>query len=124
VETKIEKPIVQTFHRGMPKSRNGRGYSMNEIFQAGVVNLQVALGRDIPIDKLRSSSYPENIKNLRKFFEQTKTIAKAQSSIERRVNQKSSIADKGTSTKRNSVKKQVSKKSKRSALKKIISKSD
>lgn len=124
METKIEKPIVQTFHRGMLKARNGRGYSMNEIFQAGVVNLQVALARDIPIDKFRTSSYPENIENLKKFFGQLKTKAKAQSSIEKGVDQKDPITDKGTSPKRKSPKKQTIKKSKKSTLKKIISKSD
>ncbi len=124
METKIEKPIVQTFHRGVPKARNGRGYSMNEIFQAGVVNLQVALAKDIPVDKLRTSSYPKNIENLRKFFGQLRTKAKTQSSIEKGVDRKDSATDKGTSPKRKSPKKQTTKKSKKSTLKKIISKSD
>jgi hypothetical protein len=107
----------------MLRARNGRGYSMNEIFQSGVVNLQVALARDIPIDKFRTSSYPENIENLKKFFGRLKIKAKTQSSIEKGVDQKDSITDKGTSPKRKSPKKQPIKKSKKSTLKKIISKS-
>jgi len=124
VNRKIEKPIVQTFHRNMPKARPGRGYSKNEIFQAGVVNLRVALKRDIPIDKLRTSSHPENIEKLKKIFNEVKTIIQTQSSAEKRSKAKRPTSDKDTPAKRNSPKKEVSKTSKRTALKKIIKKSE
>lgn len=61
----VEKPIVKFKNKHGSGTRNGRGYSLKELSQTGLKDAHIALLHGIPIDKLRRTSYPENIEKLR-----------------------------------------------------------
>ena len=61
----IEKPIVKFRNNGVVATRNGRGYSLKELNEAGLQDLHIAMLRGIPIDKLRRTTYPENVDKLK-----------------------------------------------------------
>lgn len=61
----VEKPIVKFKNKYGIATRNGRGYSLRELSEAGLKNAHLAMLHCIPIDKLRRTTYPENIEKLR-----------------------------------------------------------
>lgn len=66
----IKRGIVKTVTYGILNSRHGRGYSMNEFVQAGVTDIRIARKNKIPIDPFRTTSYEENIAQLKAFLSQ------------------------------------------------------
>ena len=64
----IKHGIVKTVNNGKIISRDGRGYSKNEIIQSGITDIRVARKINIPIDPFRKSSRKENIEQLKAFL--------------------------------------------------------
>jgi len=75
----MKRGIVKTVSNGKLISRDGRGYSKNELIQSGITDIRVALKINIPIDPFRKSSREENIEQLKAFLktETAKNSAKA-----------------------------------------------
>ncbi len=75
----IKRGIVKTVSNGKLISRDGRGYSKNELIQSGITDIRVARKINIPIDPFRKSSREENIELLKAFLktETPKNTAKA-----------------------------------------------
>jgi ribosomal protein L13E len=61
----IKHGIVKTVNNGKIISRDGRGYSKNELIQSGITDIRVARKINIPIDPFRKSSREENIEQLK-----------------------------------------------------------
>lgn len=61
----IERPIVKFRNKSVVATRAGRGYSLKELNEAGVMNHHLARLHGLPIDKLRNTTYQENIDKLR-----------------------------------------------------------
>ena len=61
----IERPIVKFRNKSVVATRAGRGYALKELNEAGVKNHHLARLHGIPIDKLRNTTYQENIDKLR-----------------------------------------------------------
>jgi ribosomal protein L13E len=74
----IKHGIVKTVNNGKIISRDGRGYSKNELIQSGITDIRVARKINIPIDPFRKSSREENIEQLKAFLktETAKNTAK------------------------------------------------
>jgi Ribosomal protein L13e len=68
-----EKPIVKYFRKGISTERLGRGFSVTEVRQAGILNSRLARSKGIPIDSFRNSAYPENVEKLSKIFSDAKS---------------------------------------------------
>jgi ribosomal protein L13E len=66
----IKRAIVKTVDYGIQNSRHGRGYSMNELQQAGVTDIRIARKNKVPIDPFRSTAHEENIELLKAFLGQ------------------------------------------------------
>ena len=64
----IKRGIVKTVSNGKLFSRDGRGYSKNELIQSGITDIRVARKINIPIDTFRKSSREENIEQLKAFL--------------------------------------------------------
>jgi ribosomal protein L13E len=64
----IKHGIVKTMNNGKIISRDGRGYSKNELIQSGITDIRVARKINIPIDPFRKSSREENIEQLKAFL--------------------------------------------------------
>jgi ribosomal protein L13E len=64
----IKHGIVKTVSNGKLISRDGRGYSKNELIQSGITDIRVARKISIPIDPFRKSSREENIEQLKAFL--------------------------------------------------------
>jgi ribosomal protein L13E len=64
----IKRGIVKTISNGKLFSRDGRGYSKNELIQSGITDIRVARKINIPIDPFRKSSREENIEQLKAFL--------------------------------------------------------
>jgi ribosomal protein L13E len=64
----IKHGIVKTVNNGKIISRDGRGYSKNELIQSGITDIRVARKINIPIDPFRKSSREENIEQLKAFL--------------------------------------------------------
>jgi ribosomal protein L13E len=64
----IKRGIVKTVSNGKLISRDGRGYSKNELIQSGITDIRVARKINIPIDPFRKSSREENIEQLKAFL--------------------------------------------------------
>lgn len=62
-----EKAIVKRKHRNLTITRRGRGYSLKELKDAGLVNnnIHIAINKDIPVDILRDTAHIENVDKLR-----------------------------------------------------------
>lgn len=75
----IKRGIVKTVSNGKLISRDGRGYSKNELIQSGITDIRVARKINIPIDPFRKSSREENIELLKAFLktETPKNTAKS-----------------------------------------------
>ena len=61
----IKSGIVKTVANGVLISRNGRGYSKDELVQSGVTDIRIARNRKIPIDPFRKTAHKENIEQLK-----------------------------------------------------------
>ena len=61
----INRGIVKTITNGIQISRNGRGYSKDELVQSGVTDIRIARKNNIPIDPFRTTTYDENIEQLK-----------------------------------------------------------
>jgi len=57
--------IVKTMSNGKLFSRQGRGFSKNELIQSGVTDIRIARRLNLVIDPFRKSSHEENIEQLR-----------------------------------------------------------
>ena len=75
----IKRGIVKTVSNGVLITRQGRGYSKNELVQSGVTDMRVARKRKIPVDPLRKTTNKENIEQLKAYLgkEVTKRVRKA-----------------------------------------------
>lgn len=62
----IKKPIVKfRGRRTAASTRAGRGYSLKELYEAGIKNYHLASSHGIPVDKLRHTNHKENVDSLR-----------------------------------------------------------
>jgi hypothetical protein len=61
---KIQGPIIKHWRGGMEIVRVGRGYSKAELDEVGLRDVRIARNHSIPVDKLRNTSYPENVEQL------------------------------------------------------------
>jgi ribosomal protein L13E len=61
----VKKPIVKFKGKNSVAARNGRGYSLKELYEAGIKNYRHAKTHRIPVDKLRNTNYKENVDSLR-----------------------------------------------------------
>jgi ribosomal protein L13E len=66
----IKRGIVKTVTNGIQISRHGRGYSKNELLQSGVTDIRIARKNNVPIDPFRTTTYDENIEQLKTFLSQ------------------------------------------------------
>jgi ribosomal protein L13E len=66
----IKRGIVKTVTYGIQNTRHGRGYSMNELVQAGVTDIRIARKNKVPIDPFRTTAHEENIEQLKAFLSQ------------------------------------------------------
>jgi ribosomal protein L13E len=75
----LKRGIVKTVSNGVPITRQGRGYSKNELVQSGVTDMRVARKRKIPVDPLRKTTNKENIEQLKAYLGKKvpKTVRKA-----------------------------------------------
>ncbi|MDQ5870554.1 MAG: ribosomal protein L13e [Thermoproteota archaeon] len=73
MEKGVEKPIVKIFHHGMRRIRTGRGFSKGELVQVGILNVNTAASKGIPLDKWRKTSHPENVEKLTKILSYSTT---------------------------------------------------
>lgn len=61
----INGVIVKTMSNGKLFSRQGRGFSKNELIQSGVTDIRVARRLNLLIDPFRKSRHEENIEQLK-----------------------------------------------------------
>ena len=75
----IKRGIVKTVANGVIISRDGRGYSKDELVQSGVTDIRIARKKKIPIDPFRKTAHNENIEQLKAYLskEISKTTGKA-----------------------------------------------
>ena len=75
-----EKAIVKRKHRNLTITRRGRGYSLKELKDAGLVNnnIHIAINKGIPVDILRDTAHIENVDKLRPII---KTIGHSKTKI-------------------------------------------
>lgn len=75
----LKRGIVKTVSNGVLITRQGRGYSKNELVQSGVTDMRVARKRKIPVDPFRKTTHEENIEQLKAFLGKAvpKTVRKA-----------------------------------------------
>lgn len=61
----IRKPIVKSRGKNTVATRAGRGYSLKELYEAGIKSYHLAKSYGIPVDKLRNTIHKENVDSLR-----------------------------------------------------------
>lgn len=61
----VKKPIVKFKGKNSAATRTGRGYSLKELYEAGIKNYRHAKTHGIQVDKLRNSIHNENVDSLR-----------------------------------------------------------
>lgn len=66
----IKRGIAKTVINGIQISRQGRGYSKNELVQSGVTDIRIARRKKVPIDPFRTTTHEENIEQLKHFLSQ------------------------------------------------------
>jgi hypothetical protein len=115
-----EKPVVKYFRKGISTIRSGRGFSVTEVKQAGILNPRVARSKGILIDTFRTSSHPENVDKLSKILNETKTTIKRPAASKGKTRSQKSTTRVGTSTKGISPKKESAAPKKRARISKII----
>jgi ribosomal protein L13E len=78
VKEKVSKPagappsaIVDARHNGLMTQRQGRGYSLGEVAQAGL-NVGLARRWGLPVDDMRRSALEVNVSSLKKWSSRTK----------------------------------------------------
>jgi len=84
----INRGIVKTVANGVLISRNGRGYSKDELVQSGVTDIRIARKKKIPIDPIRKTAHNENIEQLKAYL--SKEISKTPSKVKQKRIRKSS----------------------------------
>jgi ribosomal protein L13E len=82
----IKRGIVKTVTNGIQISRHGRGYSKNELLQSGVTDIRIARKNNVPIDPFRTTTYDENIEQLKTFLSQE--ISNTNSTKQKRATKK------------------------------------
>lgn len=92
-----EKPIVKYFRKGISITRLGRGFSVTEIKQSGILNPRLARDKGIPVDNLRTSTYPENVEKLSSRFNEASTSIKQSDALEKHLSRKSTTKAEGNS---------------------------
>ena len=65
MKIQINKPIVKRQIRGVKFIRNGRGFSKSELKEAGIIDINIAKNKGIPIDLLRKTTIAENVEQLK-----------------------------------------------------------
>ena len=65
MKMQINKPTVKRQIRGVKFIRNGRGFSKSELKEVGIINIRMAKNKGIPVDLLRKTKNPENVKQLK-----------------------------------------------------------
>jgi ribosomal L13e-like protein len=65
MKTQVQEPTIKRWNRGMQIVRAGRGYSKAELGEVGLRDVRRARNHGIPVDPLRTTSYPENVDRLR-----------------------------------------------------------
>ena len=65
MKMQINKPTVKRQIRGIKFIRNGRGFSKSELKEVGIINIRMAKNKGIPVDLLRKTKNPENVKQLK-----------------------------------------------------------
>ncbi len=73
----INKPIVRHRIRGAEIIRKGRGYSLEELKAARLNRIDIARRNGIPVDKLRKTTYPDNVEQLRPIVDQIRDLRKS-----------------------------------------------
>jgi hypothetical protein len=114
-----EKPTVKYFRKGISTIRSGRGFSVTEVKQAGILNPRLARSKGILIDPFRTSSYRENVEKLSKIFNETKTSMKPSAASKGKSRSRKSATRVGNSAKGISPKESPAPK-KRARISKII----
>ncbi len=67
---RLLSPLVLSSMRGEKRKRIGRGFSLEEIKQAGI-SIKEAKARGIPIDKRRKTAHKWNVEALKKIVSQS-----------------------------------------------------
>ena len=65
-----KKSIVKRKSRDVELIRIGRGYSLGELKEAGLANIDIARAHQIPIDVLRKTTHAENVEQLKPIVNQ------------------------------------------------------
>lgn len=65
----MENVVVKRRLRGVVRTRQGRGYSLAELHEAGLDGF-AALRKDIPFDKFRKTKHEENVAALKEILKQ------------------------------------------------------
>ena len=65
MKMQVNKPIIKRQIRGVKFIRNGRGFSKSELKEVGIINIRMAKNKGIPVDLLRKTKNPENVKQLK-----------------------------------------------------------
>jgi ribosomal protein L13E len=115
-----EKPTDKYFRKGISTIRSGRGFSVTEVKQAGILNPRLARSKGILIDPFRTSSYRENVEKLSKIFNETKTSMKPSAASKGKSRSRKSATRVGNSAKGISPKKESAALKKRARISKII----
>ena len=84
----IKRGIVKTVANGVIISRDGRGYSKDELVQSGVTDIRIARKKKIPIDPFRKTAHNENIEQLKAYL--SKEISKTTGKVKQKGIRKSS----------------------------------
>jgi DNA-binding NtrC family response regulator len=64
MKIQVQGPIIKHWRGGIEIVRAGRGYSKAELDEVGLRDVRIARNHGIPVDKLRNTSYPENVEQL------------------------------------------------------------
>lgn len=120
VQKIAEKAIVKIFRKGVPSVRFGRGFSMTEVRQAGILNYQFARSKGIFIDTFRTSSYPENVEKLSKIFDNARANVKPKTGAKGKSRSRKSATKAEDTTKGTSPKKEPVARKKRASIGKIV----
>jgi ribosomal protein L13E len=65
MKIQINKPITKRRIRGVKFTRSGRGFSKSELKEVGIINMNMAKNKCIPLDLLRKTIHQENIEELK-----------------------------------------------------------
>ena len=104
MKTQVQEPIIKRWNRGMQIVRAGRGYSKAELGEVGLRDVRRARNHGIPVDPLRTTSYPENVDRLRdvaKTIIDSRKIDAREPKTERQVSKKKTEVKRKTPTTKN-----------------------